>query len=80
MSDSLKSYAFIKIAFMITMSLPVACYSGNRVSCYKLKRLANNYIVNNKISGVGVYVQSPRLRHKKCYFFIGDIKKGSSKK
>ena len=52
-------------------------YQSNANHCAKLQTILNKFRVKNKITGMGLYVHSPRMKPESCYLFSGSVIKGS---
>lgn len=46
--------------------------------CKQVQKLLDNFRINNKIVGMGLFVNSSKLNSSQCYVFSGSIKRGAN--
>jgi len=63
---------------LITCVLLNFAYASNTNKCNKLQDMLSQFRINNKITGMGLYVNSPSIKSGSCYLFSGSVKRGAN--
>ncbi|MGF1741455.1 beta-lactamase family protein [Vibrio profundum] len=65
------------IVFMIFLLFLNISYASNLNKCNSIHDIFNSFRVNNKITGMALYVHSPKLKINACYLFSGTVHKNT---